>query len=322
MITPRRTTLLRASNLQAFQRAIATTISRLGLPEARSCAIVVPTRSAAGQLRRTLENLLLCRKPPDAACGGVLVFPDILTRHELYGTLHGRLPDAPPILSAIEREVLFGAAARDAIEAGNNPPFALRPGLIAEVLGLYDALMRQRRTLEQFERLLGELESSVTFDRGAERLVAQTHFLTATFHAYESRRDATGALDEHTLRHLLVDVPVLDPLRHLIVTVPDRADRSGLWDADFDLLARLPELARVDIVVTEAVLASGLHERLHNMLPEIAEERVMDSPGSPALVAPADREGPVYFVSRDREDELMDVVRRVKRSAREQAPGH
>ena len=41
----------------------------------------------------------------------------------------------------------------------------------------------------------------------------------------------------------------------------------GLWTADFDLLSRLPGLDRVDVVATEALLATGFHERLHDLLP-------------------------------------------------------
>ena len=57
LITPRVTRLLRASDLRTFQSAIAGVVPD-GLT-ARATAIVVPSRSAAEELRRTLEELAL-----------------------------------------------------------------------------------------------------------------------------------------------------------------------------------------------------------------------------------------------------------------------
>ncbi|HEY7449766.1 MAG TPA: hypothetical protein VH702_16540, partial [Vicinamibacterales bacterium] len=122
--------------------------------------------------------------------------------------------------------------------------------------------------------------------------------------------------------------------------VGDRAaEREGLWPADFDLLTRMPGLRRIDVVATEAQLAAGFHERVHQVLPGIEEERVsapVRPPGLPAgpntrlyndpagvhapveaglqtrLVAPATSGGELYFRSRDREEELSDTARRLK----------
>src|SRR5262245_4876918 len=76
---------------------------------ARACAVLVPTRGAAEALRRTLETHLLHIR-------GAVVFPDVITRAELYERLHRHLGEAP-LLSDFEREVLFRRAALDA-EAG------------------------------------------------------------------------------------------------------------------------------------------------------------------------------------------------------------
>ena len=46
-----------------------------------------------------------------------------------------------------------------------------------------------------------------------------------------------------------------------------RRDDNGLWNADFDLLTRLPDLEAVELVATEAMLATGWFERLHDLLP-------------------------------------------------------
>src|SRR5436305_5194277 len=66
--------------------------------------------------------------------------------------------------------------------------------------------------------------------------------------------------------------PAADPVRHIIVTMPDWiADAEGLYQADFDLLTRIPGLETLDIVSTERVLDSGFHERLHTWWPGLEE---------------------------------------------------
>ena len=97
------------------------------------------------------------------------------------------------------------AAAHAAITDGATPPFHLRSALIGEVVGLYDAVRRQRQDVASFERLVLEplaLEAESEGDAGAERMLRQTRFLAATFRGYEARRDALGACDEHTLARL------------------------------------------------------------------------------------------------------------------------
>ena len=221
----------------------------------------------------------------------------------------------------IEREVLMQEAAGRAAEAGAAPPFAVRPALVAEMLGLLDALGRERRTVEDFERLVGgPLESGASIDRGARRLLQQTTFLAAAFRAYDGTLGAADLVDEEGLRaRLLADVPAR-PLRHLVVTVPDRsASPHGLWPADYDLLTRIEGLASIAIVATEAVLGAGHLPRLLDALPEV--EVVSLGPGStsvPELTVP-ERGEARPFVSRDREDELADFAARL--SARPLTPG-
>ena len=100
----------------------------------------------------------------------------------------------------------------------------------------------------------------------------QTRFLAEAFRDYERRVRDSGACDEHTLRERLMAEPAIDPVRHVIVTVPDWiADADGLYSADFDLLTRIPGLEALDIVSTERVLSSGFHERLHNWWPGLEE---------------------------------------------------
>ena len=294
-------------------------IARCAAPaHARDCAVLVPTRGAAEALRQTLENRCLTPESP------ALILPDLVTRAEFYDRLHSRLSTAPPRLSDFEREVLFRRSAMDAAAQGVPPPFRLRAGLIVEILAFYDELRRRDKTVTAFERLMtASLEPSADSDRGAERLLRLTRFLAAAFTIFERRVQATQKVDEHGLRRLFM---AAEPgtlqngsaYRHIVVTVPDQAaDPRGLWLADYDLLARMPGLARLDIVATENVLACGYHQRIHDVLPGIEEERVgapsplpvLAVPGSPANGDDSKR----WIVCRDREEELAEVARMVKR---------
>ena len=107
---------------------------------------------------------------------------------------------------------------------GPEPPFRLRPGLIAEIVGFYDTLRRNLKDVDTFERLaLGMLEPGAADDRGAERLVRQTRFLVSAFRQFERLVEETGRVDEHAAaRRLLADTGAR-PWRHVVVAVGDRA---------------------------------------------------------------------------------------------------
>ena len=304
MISPRTTRLVRVPDLQAFQRAIVERVPAEPR-EARACAVIVPSRGAAEELRRTMEKALLANDG-----GGAIALPDLVTRDEFYAGLRQRLPGAPAPISGFNREVLLRRCAIGVQQQGIEPPFAIRAGLVAEILRLYDELRRRHRTVADFERLMvGTLEPGAGYDRGAARLLQQTRFLVAAFTAFE----ACEAFDEHRLRErVLASDAVL--YRHVIVTVADQAgDRHGLWAADFDLLARMPRLERIDVVATEALLESGFHERLHDLFPGVEELRAGPGGPPPALVVPDAPAGDLRaFVLRDREEELADVARRLR----------
>ncbi|HSC25993.1 MAG TPA: PD-(D/E)XK nuclease family protein [Vicinamibacterales bacterium] len=313
MITPRITRLLRVPDLRAMHQAIAGCIPPHDPLAARTCAVIVPTTGAAVALGRTLETLCPGGGP------GLLVLPDLLTRRDFYRVLHERLPGAPGMLSAFEREVLLRRAARAADLEGASPPFRLRPGLILEILGFYDELRRRGRSVADFERLMTDsLAPSADIDRGAARMLRQTRFLAAAFAGFEQGVEATGRHDEHALRTLLIQREGPPPYRHVVVTVADQAaDPFGLWPADFDLLARIRGLERLDVIATENVLAAGFHERIHDLLPGLDEER-RGSPGAgPVLAAPQPATGAetrLWHVCRDREEEMADVARWVVRT--------
>ncbi len=318
VITPRETRLLSAPSLHAFQRAIAARVTHSHrASEEGEAAILVPTRAAADQFRRALQEMGVWQRGGEAR-------PAILPRSDWYDWLHLRAAMPVRLLTQIEREVLGDLAAREAVAAGAAPPFRLRPSIVAAFLAFYDELRRRRRTVDAFERLLVEdLEASAGIDRGARRLLDQTRFLVATFRAYERRLDAAEGADEHRLRDHLCATGTQVPIPEVIVTVPDQvAHPGGLYPADFDLLTRLPRLARVTIVATDAVLESGLRERLNHLLPEMDEQRVaQDASPAPRLVVPASGAGDrPYFLWRDREEELRGIARTLSR-ARADDPG-
>ena len=111
MVTPRRTRLLRTANLRLFQAAIAD-LTRTGDPWiAHGTAVLVPTRAAAEQLRRTLEELTLVGEHAAA----VFALPEVLTRDEWYRAMADRAFPSTSLLSDVERYVCMLAAARAGI---------------------------------------------------------------------------------------------------------------------------------------------------------------------------------------------------------------
>jgi RecB family exonuclease len=318
VITPRATRLVRVPDLKSMRAAIARLTPGDALA-ARRTAVLVPSRGAADELRRSLENAMLTGEAP------ALLLPELVTRAEFYQRLHAALPGAPPLLTAPEREVLLRRAARDAAAAGAEPPFRLRPGLIVQMLDFYDELRRREQTLDDFERLAtGRLAPSAEIDRGAERLLRQTEFLCAAFGRFERACAGTGAVDEHGLRAILLD-PAAPPQRaceQVIITIADQAaDPRGLHAIDFDLLTRLGGIARIDVVATEHRLASGFHERIHELLPGIEEERFGEAAPPPVLIAPETSEPDQrWFLCRDREEELAELVRWLKHRAASSHP--
>jgi RecB family exonuclease len=191
---------------------------------------------------------------------------------------------------------------------------------------LYDDLKRRQNSVDDFERrALGVLEPGAASDRGAERLVRQTRFLVAAFRHFE-RRCAECGEDDHVLRARLVTEASARPYRHIVLTVTDESfEPYGLGPADWDLLTRIPGLERLDVVVTDTMLAGALHERIHRMLPGI-EEAHAETPFDrrlPVLVIPPGDS--LVHVARDREEEVEGVARRVKHAVRHGAlasPGH
>jgi len=179
------------------------------------------------------------------------------------------------------------AAARQA-QAHDSAPFKHRPGLISDVLSFYDQLMRHRKSVDAFDRLVTtDLEPSLDLDRGGRCLLRQTRCFVSTFRRYGSRVDASGRVDEHGLRSLLTG-GFTTTFSRVVVTLPDHVvDSSGLWPADYDLLTRLPGLEQLDVVATERVLDSGFYERIVDLLPGLEEQRFSaESDRSPVVIVP------------------------------------
>ena len=317
MITPRRTRLLRVPSLAGLRGHLTERVSALNPVSADGTFILVPTRAAAEQLRRTVEDRLLIVRP-------VVAWPHVGPRSDLYRELYTRAAEPIDVLPAFDREVILGRLARETAAAGLAPPFAIRPALVAEMLALYDHIRRQTRTVDDFDRnLRAELEPAADTDRGAARLLEQTRFLSATFHGYQQHLSSCGLLDEHGARAALVATAPVRPLRHVVVTVGDRVgDPDGLWPVDFTLLSTLPGLARLDVIATEAVLSAGFLERVHAVLPDLEEAQGapgLDPAARPRLMVPA-AEGPSVYQARDREEELSEAARRIKAGRRAEQP--
>jgi len=315
VITPRQTRLVRVPDLHTFRRVILS----LANPEPRTPnskpVVLVPTRSAARQIERTFAADLRV-----AAGADTQVYAHFVTRDELYEHLRVKLPSPPRGLTAIERDVIAQAAAHATASSGIDISFELRPGLVAEMLRFYDQLRRQSQQVSRFEALIDAAldAADAEVDRGARRMRQQTQFLAATFREYERRVRESGGCDEHLLREQLIRDASADPMRRIIVTVADWiADDNGLYVADFDLLSRIPNLESIDIVCTEGVLRSGLHERLRNWLPGIEEESAAGSRAcSPRFVVPHQSEHSGWWTHRDREEELVTVARLIKATRR------
>jgi inactivated superfamily I helicase len=318
VITHRAVRLVRTVSLHEYQRALTAAACDGDPVLVRRTAVLVPTRAAAVQLQRTFEHLRL------EARGAAMVLPDLLTRTEWYERLRLAQDPLGEWLSPFDREVLLQAGAHEAITDGTLPPFHLRPALFGEMLEFYDELRRRQRRVDDFERLLtGELEPRASADRGAERMLRQTRFLAAAFRSYERRMNEAGGVDEHAFRAWLIEARVRLRYARVIVAVGDRvAEPGGLWPADFDLLVRAAGIDGIEVVTTEAQLAAGLHARIHDLLPGIEEVRAIPAEApldDRVLMVPSEGDA-LSYTSRDREDEIAAVVRRVK-ARRRQTPG-
>ncbi|HTV03416.1 MAG TPA: PD-(D/E)XK nuclease family protein [Luteitalea sp.] len=324
--------LIQADTVDAWQRALlalclptasTTTDGQLEAPP----TVVVPGRSAAEQWRRTLERRVLVERwrPPVALQRALehpvavdapeaLAFPALLARDEAYDAWHRQARIDAPRLSAIGREVLMAASAREAARH-HRPPFVLRPGLIAEMVRFFDQAGRLAHDpVEWLVDAALRLGAEADTDRGAARLLGQTQFLRAAFEAYARKVRETGALDEQALRVRLRHATRRWAPRHLVVTVGDHhAEAHGLWPVDFDLLAAADGLARLDIIATARV-ADGLFARLRRRWSDAVDVRVPpQQPAATALeVTTADRR---WMACRDREDEVLAFARRLKSEA-------
>jgi RecB family exonuclease/inactivated superfamily I helicase len=339
VITPRTTRLLRAPDLHTFRRTVIDLACAGGPFDIRNRLIVVPTQAAAAYLLRSIERQFV------EADKGVAL-PEFVTRADLVPRLAERLPNVLPLLTGADREALLGAASRRAKAEGAEPPFRLRPGLIAEMLRLYDSLQLNLKDINTFERLaLGMLEPGASEDRGAERLVRQTRFLATAFRHFERACLDTGSVDEHSLRRRLLAADIERPWRHVIVAVGDcGSDPHGLFPAHWDLLARVPAVEKVDIVATDARIANAFHEKIHQALPGIEEHRVPpdDCRGRPVLLVPPFEDDPLgtrldawdrppdnasgspgeqfFYRARDREEEVAGFARWVREKVRNAHP--
>ncbi len=324
--------LIQADDLDAWQRVLLALCSPPERPSSASGvaspldvpAMLVPSRGAAEQWRRTLEQRLLVEgwQPSRTLQQGLghvvpagartaLAMPRLLTRDELYDACHRAARLDLPRLPTLTREVLMGASARHAART-HRPPFQLRPGLIAEMVRLFDDVTRLGHDpLGWLEGSAALLADQAPADRGAERLLAQTRFLQEAFRRYESSLDEARGLDERALRDALrlSSAPWLP--HHVIVTVADHhAQAEGLWPADLQLLSQAPGLERLDVVATRR-LAESLYVRLRRGWPAAIDVRIPSqrASGTRLEVSSPERR---WIACRDRDEEVLAYARRVK----------
>ena len=313
---PQRRWLIRVPDLSAFRETLIAAALDGTPADIRRRALILPSRGAIELLRRSLEDTRL------STPGDAVVLPAMLTRDDWLADLRASLPDAPPLIGRIEREVLFDRAAKIAVAAA-PPPFDVRPGLIAAMLDFYDELRRRGRTVVRFADVLAsELAGADRDDdRGSHELMRQTAFLTRAFEEYEqSLLPAAAGIDEHLLRDRLLAAPTAWPIEHIVVAVADHpTDPRGLWPADFDLLGRLPALHRLDVIVTDDTHDAGFRERIDREIPELVDRQIQAERSWPSLVVPppvaGERDERVCVDHRDREDEVRAVARSIRARA-------
>jgi RecB family exonuclease len=304
-VPARRTRLLRAADLAAYRRHLIELARALTAGAAAGTFVLVPTEAAARQLRRTLDDHL-----------GESARPLIGSRAGLYDHLASRIGLSGRQLTAVEREAILAACARDAEEAGHQAPFHVRPALVAEMLALYDQVRLLGRTVDDFDRLLiGELAPAAESDRGASQLLEQTRFLAAAFRAYETRLAGSQLLDEHGVRARIAASTAAQPLQHLVIAVGDRPyDPEGFWPADVSLFTTLIGLSSLDVLATEAALDAGFLDRVRHAFVGIEDSPSLPARPAPILIVPANHNEELVYAYRDREDELEGVARRLQSS--------
>ena len=283
VITPRRTRLLRVPSLRGMQDVLTGLVSDLDLETAADTFVVVPTRAAGEQLRRTVEDRLLQTR-------AVMAWPSVGPRADLYRELASRAPRTPPPLSEFDREVLLARVARE-VTAG-RPRAALRPPSVAR---RRDArALRSHPPPGAHARGLRPQPPRRARACGRHAIAArpsccgQTAFLTAVFTAYERQLARPGRMRRTSVcaTHLLAAAspptrygtswsrwPIASPM----------PTGCGRWTSRCSRSSRA--LARVDVIATEALLASGFLERVHAALPGLDE--VLDAG---AAVPHVDRE--------------------------------
>lgn len=331
----RETRLVETADLDALQRVLVALCGPGDPVSSVSRVLIVPTRHAAEQFRRTLEHRVLHERwvtpvslseplglPRDTrSLSTALTVPRSVTRDGWYDLLHEGSGDHRPRVSPITREVLMAAAARAAATGTTPAPFLIRPGLVAELVTFYEQLRRLGHDLHAARALLlPDLEAEAGADRGAARLLAQTHFLLAAFTDYEARLAEAGELDEEAIRRACVTDRASLPVEHVVVAVGDhQAEDQGLWPADLALLDRLP-LKRLDIVFTRREGGAGLSARFAARWPD-APVVTVDAQRAPTTLLEVPAGGARWFSCRDREEEVLACARRFKMAPRADAAG-
>ncbi len=262
---------------------------------ARDLLVLVPTTAAGHLLRTTLEQNLL-------QDGTAVCLPAISTMNRFLQNLAERSLGAVRVADPILREALVEQALEETSASGFTPPFTARGSLMPRVLAFYDNLYRTGHGIDEFATGAFE-EFDDPSDRGAERMAAQTRYLTDGLRRYKEKLRALKWEDEASLRSALVERGPRSPYPKVLAVGP-----TTLWPVDVSFLRAMPDLDTLELVLPDGMEESW---RARQLLPELDghTRRHVPPQSKPSLWRP---QGNTAWVARDREDVLSEVARHLK----------
>ncbi len=311
VITARRTRLHRAPTLPAFRAALAALVPVDAIDRARDTFVLVPTRSAGQLLRRTIEDRAL--RP-----GAAIVLPDVLTRRDWYERLHQRTPGLAAAADAIRaRGARRGrgarghhrrrhAAVQHPARAARRDPRPLRwpPGTSADagaVRGAADGNLQRGGRLRSRRRAPVAPDAVPRSDAAGLRA---------------ARGDARPARRAPPSRR-----PARDAVTHAVSRGHRRGRRPGpgsqriaggrLRSPRRDCRASRPSISWPRKSSSRPACTSGCTTCCQAWkTPRCRRPR--RSSRRRCCWCPSRSRAPASFLSRDREDELSDLVRRIR----------
>lgn len=249
----------------------------------------------------------------------------------------------PPMATPLLREALMEQALDEAA-VEHAPPFPLRSGLIRRVLSFHDRLRHNHpvddESIGESPKLMARFETlaldslDAPDDVGAERLVAQTHFLVAAMRGYRALMRATNHVDPLDLISWAAHArPMAQPC-HVVVVGADAASV-----AELHCLRTIPGIQSLSVVVDQDLplrrwLGSQLAANGHEARPGTADafarlQAPLESREPPPLwiqppiESPNQKSWPLtrrgVFLTRDREESMLRIAKVMKLRASQAA---